>query len=293
MTAVLFVLVTTFLASAVEAIEMVTIVLGVGATRGWRATIVGAVAGFGVLAVIVLIAGLALSRVPIGPLRLIVGALLLVFGLQWFRKGVTRVDRPWARLDSLCPRLQGRRSRRSRGCIHRRLVRRQHQSAGCGGHRRRLGRCRDRRDRADPAASRDQDPPQPIAARGRNPSHNIRYFLVARRPGRRVAGRRWRHPRPAGALPRHRRHIHHHRAPAGARVQPGGLTMRLIWSWIAGFGLFWYHFIIGDDWTVAAAVAAGLILTALFVSARINAWWIVPLIVIAMLGLSLRRTSKT
>ncbi len=91
MTAVLFVLVTTFLASAVEAIEMVTIVLGVGATRGWRATIVGAVAGFGVLAVIVVVAGLALSRVPIGPLRLVVGALLLVFGLQWFRKGVIRV----------------------------------------------------------------------------------------------------------------------------------------------------------------------------------------------------------
>jgi len=91
MTAVLFVLVTTFLASAVEAIEMVTIVLGVGATRGWRATIVGALAGFGVLAVIVVVAGLALSRVPIGPLRLIVGALLLVFGLQWFRKGVMRV----------------------------------------------------------------------------------------------------------------------------------------------------------------------------------------------------------
>jgi len=91
MTAVLFVLVTTFLASAVEAIEMVTIVLGVGATRGWRATIVGAAAGFGVLAVVVVVAGLALSRVPIGPLRLVVGALLLVFGLQWFRKGVMRV----------------------------------------------------------------------------------------------------------------------------------------------------------------------------------------------------------
>jgi len=68
--------------------------------------------------------------------------------------------------------------------------------------------------------------------------------------------------------------------------------MRLIWSWIVGFGRFWYHFIIGDDWTVAAAVGAGLILTALFVSARINAWWIVPVIVIAMLGLSLRRAGK-
>jgi uncharacterized membrane protein len=85
------VLITTFLASAVEAIEMVTIVLGVGATRGWRSTLVGVAAGFAVLAVVVAALGLALSRVPIGPLRLIVGALLLVFGLQWFRKGVMRV----------------------------------------------------------------------------------------------------------------------------------------------------------------------------------------------------------
>jgi uncharacterized membrane protein len=91
MTGVLFVLITTFLASSVEAIEMVTIVLGVGATRGWRATLVGTVSGFAVLAVIVVVAGIALSQVPIGPLRLIVGALLLVFGLQWFRKGVRRV----------------------------------------------------------------------------------------------------------------------------------------------------------------------------------------------------------
>ena len=91
MTAVLFVLVTTFLASAVEAIEMVTIVVGVGATRGWRSTIMGAVSGFAVLAVVVVVFGLALSAIPIGPLRLVVGALLLVFGLQWFRKGVMRV----------------------------------------------------------------------------------------------------------------------------------------------------------------------------------------------------------
>ena len=91
MTGPAVVLITTFLASAVEAIEMVTIVLGVGATRGWRSTLVGVGAGFAVLAVVVAALGLALSRVPIGPLRLIVGALLLVFGLQWFRKGVMRV----------------------------------------------------------------------------------------------------------------------------------------------------------------------------------------------------------
>ena len=91
MTGLWAVLITTFLASAVEAIEMVTIVVGVGATRGWRSTLIGAASGFGVLAVIVLILGAALSVVPIGPLRLVIGALLLVFGLQWFRKGIMRV----------------------------------------------------------------------------------------------------------------------------------------------------------------------------------------------------------
>jgi uncharacterized membrane protein len=91
MTGIGFVLVTTFLASTVEAIEMVMIVVGVGATRGWRATLAGAGAGLLVLAVVVAVFGLALSSIPIGPLRLIIGTLLLVFGLQWFRKGVTRV----------------------------------------------------------------------------------------------------------------------------------------------------------------------------------------------------------
>lgn len=85
------VLLTTFLASAVEAVEMVTIVVGVGATRGYRDTLVGAAAGLVVLAVAVAVGGLALAAVPVGPLRLFVGTLLLLFGLQWFRKGIVRV----------------------------------------------------------------------------------------------------------------------------------------------------------------------------------------------------------
>lgn len=85
------VLLTTFLASSVEAIEMVIIVLGVGATRGWRSTLLGAIAGFAVLAVVVVVLGVALAAIPIGPLRVIVGALLLLFGLQWYRKGISRV----------------------------------------------------------------------------------------------------------------------------------------------------------------------------------------------------------
>jgi uncharacterized membrane protein len=85
------VLLTTFLASAVEAIEMVVIVLGVGATRGWRSTLLGAVAGFALLAVIIAVLGVALAAVPIGPLRAVVGTLLVLFGLQWYRKGIARV----------------------------------------------------------------------------------------------------------------------------------------------------------------------------------------------------------
>jgi uncharacterized membrane protein len=91
MTGPALVLLTTFLASAVEAIEMVTIVIGVGSTRGWRSTTLGTLAGFGILAVVLAAFGIALSAIPIGPLRLVIGALLLTFGLQWFRKGVRRV----------------------------------------------------------------------------------------------------------------------------------------------------------------------------------------------------------
>ena len=91
LTGALPILVTTFLASVVEAIEMVTIVVGVGVARGWRSTLIGAAAGAGVLAVVVAVLGLALRSIPIGPLRLVIGSLLLVFGLQWLRKGVMRV----------------------------------------------------------------------------------------------------------------------------------------------------------------------------------------------------------
>jgi uncharacterized membrane protein len=86
------VFVTTFLAAAVEVIEMVIIVVGVGAVRGWRSTWLGAAAGLAVLVVLVLALGTTLTLVPVGALRLVVGSLLLVFGLQWLRKGIRRVS---------------------------------------------------------------------------------------------------------------------------------------------------------------------------------------------------------
>ena len=81
-----------FLASAVEAVEALTIVLGVGVVRGWRSTLIGAAAALIVLAALIAVLGPALGRVPIDGLRLVVGALLLVFGLQWLRKAILRAS---------------------------------------------------------------------------------------------------------------------------------------------------------------------------------------------------------
>ena len=83
---------TTFLASAVEAVEALTIVLAVGVTRGWRSTLLGVGAALLVLAAIVAALGPALTRSRSTTLRLVVGALLLVFGLQWLRKAILRAS---------------------------------------------------------------------------------------------------------------------------------------------------------------------------------------------------------
>jgi uncharacterized membrane protein len=80
------------LASAVEMVEALTIVLALGVTRGWRAPLQGAAAAIVVLAVVVALLGPALQAVPIDLLRLVVGSLLLVFGLQWLRKAILRAS---------------------------------------------------------------------------------------------------------------------------------------------------------------------------------------------------------
>jgi uncharacterized membrane protein len=87
------VLLAAFFATAIEVIEMVAIVVGVGVARSWRASLVGASAGLVVLVALVAGLGTAVRNVPLTPVRLLVGALLLVFGLQWLRKGVLRVAR--------------------------------------------------------------------------------------------------------------------------------------------------------------------------------------------------------
>jgi uncharacterized membrane protein len=79
-----------FIACAVEAVEALTIVLAVGTTRSWRSTLIGVGVALLALAVPTAVLGPALTALPINALRVVVGGLLLVFGLQWLRKAILR-----------------------------------------------------------------------------------------------------------------------------------------------------------------------------------------------------------
>ena len=87
-----FIVLAAFLACSVEMVEALTIVLAVGVTRGWRSAIIGTIAALSGLAVVVAALGPALSVIPIDSLRLVVGTLLLIFGLQWLRKAILRAS---------------------------------------------------------------------------------------------------------------------------------------------------------------------------------------------------------
>lgn len=84
-------LISSFLASSVEVVEAVTIVLAVGVTRGWRSAWIGVVSAALLLAALVALLGPALQTlIPIDVLRIVIGTLLLIFGLQWLRKAILR-----------------------------------------------------------------------------------------------------------------------------------------------------------------------------------------------------------
>jgi uncharacterized membrane protein len=88
----ILVVVGAFLASAVEMVEALTIVLAVGMTRGWRSTAFGVGAAFLTLAALIAALGPALTEIPLSVLRVVVGAVLLTFGLQWLRKAILRAS---------------------------------------------------------------------------------------------------------------------------------------------------------------------------------------------------------
>ncbi|MCA1694001.1 MAG: hypothetical protein LC749_04285 [Actinobacteria bacterium] len=68
--------------------------------------------------------------------------------------------------------------------------------------------------------------------------------------------------------------------------------MRALGRWLRSFGAFWWDFIVGDDWLVAAGVVAALAVTAGLAAVRVPAWWFLPVTVLALLGLSLRRAVR-
>jgi uncharacterized membrane protein len=81
---------TSFFASSVEAVEAATVVLAAGMVRGWRSSISGALVALAVLAAIVVVFGTAIAAVPLAILQVVVGTLLLLFGIRWLRKAMLR-----------------------------------------------------------------------------------------------------------------------------------------------------------------------------------------------------------
>jgi uncharacterized membrane protein len=81
-----------FLACAVEAVEAVTIILAAGHSRDWKSAFQGVISGLLVLAVLVVVLGPSIDKLPKSTLRLAVGGLLLVFGMQWLRKAILRAS---------------------------------------------------------------------------------------------------------------------------------------------------------------------------------------------------------
>jgi Ca2+/H+ antiporter, TMEM165/GDT1 family len=79
-----------FLGSMVEFVEALTIILAVGTVRGWRFALLGAAAGVAVLTALVVVFGSALTVIPITVLQLVIGLLLVLFGVSWLRKAVLR-----------------------------------------------------------------------------------------------------------------------------------------------------------------------------------------------------------
>jgi uncharacterized membrane protein len=97
--AAVFAFASAFLACAVELVEAATIVLAVGFTRGWRPALGAATVATAIAAAAIAVLGPALERVPLDDLRLLVGLLLLFFGLQWLRKAVLRASGRKAKRD--------------------------------------------------------------------------------------------------------------------------------------------------------------------------------------------------
>ncbi|MFJ2651594.1 COG4280 domain-containing protein [Streptomyces sp. NPDC087420] len=323
---------TVFVACAVEAVEALTVVLAAGTSRHWGSALQGTAAALVTLAVTVGVLGPAIGLIPLGALRLVVGALLLVFGLQWLHKAVLRAS-------GLKPLRDEAAAYEKKSAAAR--------TAGTGGR----------------AAVRDwyaftlsfkgvlleglevafivvtfgnNQRNVPLAALGaaaavlavagvgfavraplaRVPENTMKFVVGTMLASFGVfwsaegAGVAWPGAdvallvlvpvvalvalgftallrRTAGHGPTPRAVTPPRRATAsGEQHRAANRYLRRARS----FAHFWYDFVVGDDWRVAAGTVAALAATYGLVRAGQNAWWLPPLAVLALLGLSLRGT---
>ena len=276
-----FLVLSAFLASAVEMVEALTIVLASALARGWRSSLAGVGAATLALAAITAALGPALTAIPLNALRLAVGALLLVFGLQWLRKAILRASGFKALHDEdaifareLADAEGAERVERAgldwygfvlsfKGVLLEGLEvvfivltfgSAQHSiplaAVGAAGA---LDPRRRRRHRGSrPARARAGEPHE---VHRRRDAHDVRDLLVDR--GRRRALARRGRVAARRARLRHRR-LARARAAAEAREARGRDRMK----WLVGFGRFWWDFVVGDDWRVALLVAIAIGATA-------------------------------
>ncbi len=319
-----------FIATAVEAVEALTIVLAAGTARDWKSAFRGVYAGLALLAVIIAVFGPAISRAPISVLRILVGGLLLVFGLQWLRKAILRAS--------------GFKALHDEEKIYQEELK--------------LARAAKRESRVGVddwfaftlafkgvvlegleivfivltfgAIQKDVGLAS-IAALTAVAVTVIAGFVV-HKPLSKVpentmkfvvgimltsfgifwgvegSGAHW--PGDNVAVPliiafvaalslmivqlskKRFAELVVVTVSAKSEVSTAGVTSgSRVFAQILSFGAFWYDFIIGDDWTVAAIVVFSFALTKSF-STQINDWWIVPIMVFIALGTSLQRATK-
>ena len=269
-----------FLACIVEAVEATTIVLAAGTTREWRSTLIGVGAGLVSLAVVVAVLGPAVSALPLDVLRLVVGALLLVFGLQWLRKSILRASGYKALHDEDADLPTQVEAAQAAGRTRRGLVGDWYaftlafkgvlleglevvfivltfgsqRSTTCRWRRSppaRRGPGRRRRHRRSGAAGPGAGERDEV--RRRRHADRVRGLLGRRRGRGRLAGRRcapcscWRRRSPPSACWSSSGCAGGGRArPSGRRRGPGG--RRDVMARLKAFGAFWYDFVVGDDW---------------------------------------------
>ncbi len=249
-----------FLACAVEAVEALTIVLAVGTTRSWSSAMSGVGAATLALAAIVAALGPALTALPIDALRVLVGGLLLIFGLQWLRKAILRSAGLKAKHDELETFRAQTEAARAAGAKH----------PGFDGYAFTISFKGVLLEGLEVAFI--------VLTFGAN-QHRIPLAAAA-------AGLAVVLVIAAGAAAR-----------APLAKAPENTMKFAVGVMLSSFGMFWGAMGAGaswpgDDWRTALGVVLALALTALLAQAAVSDWWVMPPAALGLLALSIRRAAR-